>query len=82
MPESFEVLVNDQPVRVDAGVCVAVAIVLAGQAACRMSVSGEPRGAFCGMGACFECRAEVDGVRHVRTCQVLCRPDMRIVTGV
>lgn len=31
-------------------------------------VTGEERGVYCGIGHCFECRAEIDGVRNVRTC--------------
>ncbi|WP_080875888.1 (2Fe-2S)-binding protein [Oceanobacillus timonensis] len=30
--------------------------------------TGEPRGVYCGIGHCFECRAEVDGISNVRTC--------------
>ena len=38
----------------------------------RISVTGEPRAALCGMGICFECRAVVNGIPHRRTCQILC----------
>lgn len=31
-------------------------------------ITGEPRGVYCGIGHCFECRAEVDGISNVRTC--------------
>ena len=34
----------------------------------RTSPGGEPRGIFCAMGSCHECRATVDGRRGVRTC--------------
>ncbi len=33
------------------------------------SRTGEPRGAFCGIGICFDCVAEVNRRRDVRTCQ-------------
>jgi len=79
MPEGVALTVNGKPVVVPAGVTVAVAIALA-QAACRKSVSGEPRGPLCGMGICFECRATVDGKSYCRTCQTLCRPGMEIDT--
>ncbi|HBY64443.1 MAG TPA: hypothetical protein DEH78_31880, partial [Solibacterales bacterium] len=36
----------------------------------RTSVGGQPRAPLCGMGVCYECRATVEGVPHVRTCQV------------
>ena len=57
---SVTVTVNGAPVAVPPGATVAVAIVMAGQA-CRISVSGEPRGPLCGMGICFECRVAIDG---------------------
>ncbi|UWZ81706.1 (2Fe-2S)-binding protein [Occallatibacter riparius] len=59
---------------------MAAAMMLAGTA-CHTSVSGEPRGPLCGMGICMECRATVDGVAHVRTCQVLVKDGMRVTTG-
>ncbi len=31
-------------------------------------ITGENRGILCGIGYCYECRAEVDGVPNVRTC--------------
>ena len=79
MPEQVELRVNGNSVVVPSGVTAAVAITLAG-AACRKSVSGELRGPLCGMGICFECRAMVDGTQHCRTCQILCRPGMEIIT--
>lgn len=36
----------------------------------RRTVSGhKPRGVFCGIGVCFDCLVEVNGVRDVRACQ-------------
>jgi predicted molibdopterin-dependent oxidoreductase YjgC len=35
----------------------------------RTSVSGKPRGVFCGIGVCFDCLVEVNGDRDVRACQ-------------
>ncbi len=78
MPETFEVTVNGQAVRVAAGTTAAAAVMLAGFTACRTSVAGELRAPLCGMGICFECRATVDGVAHSRTCQALCKPGMAI----
>jgi sarcosine oxidase subunit alpha len=75
----IEVIVNGHAVRVAAGSMVSSALLNAG-APCRVSISGEPRTALCGMGICFECRAEVDGVMHRRTCQLACQPGMQIRT--
>jgi sarcosine oxidase subunit alpha len=79
MPELFAVTINGIVAEVVAGTSVAAAMLAAG-APCRVSVSGEPRTALCGMGLCFECRAVVDGTLHSRTCQTLCRPGMRVET--
>lgn len=77
MPE-VTVRVNGKAITLPAGSLAAVAIARAGWLACRRSVSGEPRGPLCGMGICFECRATVNGVAHVRTCQRLCEDGMEI----
>lgn len=82
MPEQVAVVavtVNGARVDVAPGTSVAVAIMMAG-ASCRTSVSGEPRGPLCAMGICFECRAEIDGVAHRRSCQILCLSGMKIKT--
>ena len=79
MPE-ITVRLNGKPLTVPAGTLVSAAIARAGQAWCRRSVTSEPRGPLCGMGICFECRATVNGVAHVRTCQRLCEPGMEIAT--
>jgi len=79
MPSDLEVKVNGLQVAVPLGATVAVAVVMAGQA-CRLSVDGSPRGPLCGMGICFECRVAIDGVPHVRSCQVLCQQGMEIAS--
>jgi D-hydroxyproline dehydrogenase subunit gamma len=80
MPEALAVSLNGKPLSVPAGTTVAGAVFMAGQAYFRRSVSGEPRGPLCGMGICYECRLTVDGVRHVKTCQMLCKSGMQIET--
>jgi sarcosine oxidase subunit alpha len=78
--EQISIFVNGKAVAVRAGTSVAAAVLTAG-AACRLSVSGEPRGPLCGMGICMECSATVDDVAHVRTCRVAVRDGMRVTTG-
>jgi D-hydroxyproline dehydrogenase subunit gamma len=66
-----------------AGTSVAAAILNRGGTAAwhvRRSVSGAARGPLCGMGICFECRATVDGLTHVKTCQLLVRAGMEVRT--
>ncbi len=67
-------------VAVAAGTTVAAVLLQAGLKS-RTSVCGEPRQPLCGMGICYECRAQVDGRMHQRTCQILCQQGMKIVTG-
>lgn len=71
--------INGSAVAVPRGSVVSAVMLDAG-VACRMSVTGEPRTAVCGMGICFECRAVVDGVSQQRTCQLICREGMRVET--
>lgn len=73
--------IDGTPTSVLRGVSVAAAMWNAGVPAARRSITGQPRGALCGMGICFECRATIDGVPHERTCMVECAPGMRIQTG-
>lgn len=71
--------VNGGAMEVREGTMVAAALMNAGVVT-RRSVNGGARGPVCGMGICMECRARVNGVEHVRTCQMVCEPEMEIVT--
>lgn len=41
-------------------------------------VTGEPRGLYCGIGHCYECRAEVDGISNLRTCMTPLRSGAKV----
>jgi D-hydroxyproline dehydrogenase subunit gamma len=77
MSEILTVRVNGAPIKVPAGSTVAVAVLLS-TGTCRASVSGQARAPLCGMGTCFECRVEINGQPHQRSCQILCEPNMEI----
>ncbi len=79
MSNMIAITVNGRAVSVRKGTTVAVAILTASENS-RCSVRGEPRQPMCGMGICYECRAEVDGRLHQRTCQMLCGPGMSVKT--
>ena len=72
--------INGISVTVPDGVTVASAVMLAGESVFRHSISGEPRAPLCGMGICFECRLIVDGLAHARSCQILAREGMDVLT--
>ncbi len=59
------------------GVSVAAALMNA-SLPIRVSVSGEPRAALCGMGVCQECRVTIDGRSFQRSCLVAVRDGMVI----
>jgi predicted molibdopterin-dependent oxidoreductase YjgC len=80
MPPPVRILVDGKPVTAAAGASVAAALMNAGVAAVRTSPLGEPRGPWCGMGVCFECRATVDGRPEVRTCLTVVRDGMEVRT--
>ena len=79
MPDQITLSVNGTNLNVPQGATVAAAVAIA-HSFCRHSVHGEPRTVLCGMGICFECRAEIDGRLHQRTCQIVCTPGMRVST--
>jgi D-hydroxyproline dehydrogenase subunit gamma len=72
--------VDGRRIEVEAGTTVAAALVLAGVGGTRLSVSGEVRAAFCGMGVCQECRVSIDGRAHALACQTLCREGQTVRT--
>ena len=78
-PGRLTIWLNGTSVEVPEGTMASAALLAAG-VPCRVSVTGEPRTALCGMGICFECRATVDRVPHRRTCQLPCREGMRLET--
>src|ERR1700730_4135420 len=77
LTDLVSVVVNGTSMALPYGTTVAVAVLLQG-AACRKSVTDKPRGPLCGMGICFECRVEINGERHCRSCQIVCESGMRI----
>lgn len=70
--------INGSAVEVEEGITVAAALMNCDVKSFRKSVKGEMRAPLCGMGICFECRAEIDGIEHERTCMVLCAEGMEV----
>ena len=69
-PATVTISVDGAQVDGVAGQSIAGVILASGPLALRRtSVSGRPRGVFCGIGVCFDCLVEVNGDRDVRACQ-------------
>ena len=80
-PAALTVWFDGRPIPARPGDSAAAALIAAGIVATRVSsVSGAPRGAFCMMGACFDCIATVDGLGGVQLCMTPARDGMRIET--
>ena len=78
----IELKVDGEPLRAPAGQSIAAALLAAGRATLRPSPSGEPRGLYCGIGVCQECRVHVEGRGVVRACVTPVTAGMRVTTGV
>ena len=78
MADLLTLNVNGVRVSMPQGSTVAAAVLQAGASSFRRSVTGEARGPLCGMGICYECRVNVNGVAHVRSCQTLCENGMDV----
>lgn len=77
---TVNVIIDGQVVVVEEGTLIVAAIAKQGVHGTRLSVSGEPRAALCGMGICQECRVTVDGRAHMLACQTVCRDGQIIRT--
>ncbi len=76
------VYVDDAAVDGLEGQTVAGVMIASGLWAFRIEAAdGKPRGAYCGMGICFECEVEVDGQARVRACMTRVQHGMRVLTG-
>ena len=81
MAERVRLMIDGRVVDAEAGTSILAALWNAGQRMTRSSVTGEGRGAMCGMGTCHECRVSVDGVPHRRSCLETVREGMEVRTG-
>jgi predicted molibdopterin-dependent oxidoreductase YjgC len=76
----IEVIIDGAPLLAPAGQSLAAALLASGRVAVRSSPSGTPRGLYCGIGVCQECRVVVDG-EVVRSCVTPVRAGMSVSTG-
>ena len=80
-PESIEFYFNNKKLSGYDGEPIAVSLLANGIQTIRTcEVTGEGRGVFCGIGHCYECRAEVDGVANVRTCLTPNRQGTKVIS--
>ncbi len=77
--EPFEMLVDGEKIRAYKGETVAAALIAAGLMTTRHTHKLEqPRGIYCGIGLCQECRMIIDGVPNTQACQTLATPGCQV----
>ncbi|MFJ9850516.1 (2Fe-2S)-binding protein [Streptomyces sp. NPDC101150] len=78
---AFEITFDGRPLTALPGQSVAAALWAAGILAWRSTrVGGRPRGAFCGIGQCYDCLATINSRPNRRACLVPARPGDAITT--
>lgn len=77
----FEIEVDGEKIVAYEGETIGAALLAAGRRALRFTNKLEqPRGLYCGIGLCQECRMTVDGIPNIQACQTLATPGCRIET--
>ena len=77
--QKIKIFVNGAEVVAYEGETVLAALIASGRKKLRKSrQTGEPRGALCGMGVCYECLVSVNGAPQQRACQTQVRDGMEI----
>jgi aerobic-type carbon monoxide dehydrogenase small subunit (CoxS/CutS family) len=74
---------DGEPIAAFEGETIAAALLAGGRRVLRTTaITGTPRGAFCGMGVCFDCLVVVDGEPSRRACMIFAKDGMRVETQV
>jgi hypothetical protein len=77
----FRFTLDGEPVEAYPGETIATALLAADRRTARRTAHrGAPRGVFCAIGVCHDCRMIVDGEANVRTCLVPARSGMVVET--
>jgi predicted molibdopterin-dependent oxidoreductase YjgC len=63
------------------GETIATALLTAGRRTFRHTISGKPRGIFCGIGLCYDCLVNIEGMGNVRACVTPVHEGMRVATA-
>ncbi len=80
-PADIEFTFNGEVIRGRAGEPIAAALLASGIRMLRQhEESGSPRGIYCAIGHCMECRVQVDGVGLVRSCLTPLQAGMRVTS--
>lgn len=76
----IKIFVNSQALEVFEGETLAAALWANGLISVGQNSGADlPRGMYCGIGHCYECRVTVDGIEDVRSCLIPVREGMQVI---
>ena len=79
--QAFEIEVDGEKIVAYEGETIGAALLAAGRRTLRFTHKLEqPRGLYCGIGLCQECRMTVNDIPNTQACQTLATPGCRIET--
>ena len=70
--------VNGRPTKAHEGETIHAALIAAGYRVFRKSSTHQPRGVYCGMGVCFECRVTVNHISSQLACVTVVEEGMEV----
>ncbi|OQY05724.1 MAG: hypothetical protein B6I22_06995 [Desulfobacteraceae bacterium 4572_123] len=77
----FEITVDGEKVIAYEGETIGAALMAAGRRTLRYTNKKEhPRGLYCGIGLCQECRMVINGVANTQACKTLAAPGCQVET--
>jgi len=80
--ENIEFYFNDKKLYGHDGEPIAASLLANGIKTIRTcEITGMSRGILCGIGHCYECRAEVNGIPNVRTCLTLNKQGTKVFSS-
>lgn len=81
--KSFEIEFDGEKIVAFEGETIATALLAAGKMIFRKTNKRkDPRGIYCGMGICFECRMIVNGRPNILVCQEIATPNCKVQTQI
>ncbi len=79
--QPFEIAVDGEKIVAYAGETIGAALLAAGRRTLRYTNKfARPRGLYCGIGLCQECRMIVNGIPNTQACQTIAEPGCRVET--
>lgn len=82
MTQTIPIQFDGETLHARFGETLAATLIAHGVQDFRTTVSGQPRGVFCGMGVCQDCLVEVDGVANRRACMTKIEKPITVRRGM